>query len=465
MLFNSAAFAVFLPVALLVYWGLRGAARRWALLVSSYVFYAWFDWRFAGLILLSTAIDYCCAIAIERSAASGVRKRWLSVSVVGNLGILCTFKYFNFFRDSVKGVLALAGWDVSLPAIDVIVPAGISFYTFQTMSYTIDVYRGMKATKSLRDFSVFVCCFPQLVAGPIVRAKDLLPQIGTDRRFADVDWSSGVYRLFRGLFKKMVVADALALYVDAVFAQPSAYAGIGAWIGLYAYAFQIYMDFSGYSDVAIGVGHMLGLKFPENFDSPYLAASPSEFWHRWHITLSTWLRDYLYIPLGGSRGAGGRTIRNLMLTMTLGGLWHGAAWTFVAWGVYHGLLLVGQRAWRAARPRAATAEWGAGQRVLATLVTFHLVCLGWLLFRSPDWGTALAMLRAMTDFGAGEVHGLRVAAILLVCAVAHAHPLIRTLPERFARAPAFAQGALAGASLWSLLLLSPQGKPFIYFQF
>jgi len=465
MLFNSAAFAVFLPIALAVYWTLRGGARRWVLLISSYVFYAWFDWRFAGLILLSTVIDYGCGSAIQRTAAPGVRKRWLAVSVLGNLGILGTFKYFNFFRDSVQGVLSAVGWEVGLPTIDVLVPAGISFYTFQTMSYTIDVYRGMKATRSLRDFAVFVCCFPQLVAGPIVRAKDFLPQLDTDRRFADVEWSTGVYRLFRGLFKKMVIADALAIYVDAVFAQPSAYAGMGAWIGLYAYAFQIYMDFSGYSDVAIGVGHLLGLKFTENFDRPYLAVSPSDFWRRWHMTLSTWLRDYLYIPLGGSRGARGRTLRNLMITMGLGGLWHGAAWTFVAWGVYHGLLLAGQRVWRGSRRSAAAVQWGAGQRILATVVTFHLVCMGWLLFRSPDWRTVLSMLRAMTDFSAGEVHGLRVAAILLVCALAHAHPVIRTLPDRFARFPAFAQGALAGACMWSLVLLSPQGKPFIYFQF
>lgn len=465
MLFNSAAFALFLPLVVAAYWVLRGSARRWMLLGASYLFYGWCDWRFLGLLLLSTVVDYYCAIWIEQREDVAGRKRMVALSVLISLAILGTFKYFNFFRDSARAACGAVGIDLPLPVIDVALPAGISFYTFQTMSYTIDVYRGLKAERRFRDFALSIACFAHLVAGPIVRARDLMPQFKIEHRFADVDLSAAVYRLFRGLFKKMVVADALALYVDAVFAQPSAYSGIGAWIGLYAYAFQVYMDFSGYCDVALAAASLLGLKFPENFDRPYLAISPSDFWRRWHMTLSTWLRDYLYIPLGGSHGSVARTVRNLMMTMTLGGLWHGAAWTFVGWGVYHGTLLVGERLWRGSRDRRSHAESGAGQRVLATVVTFHLICLGWLLFRSPDWQTVMSMLSAMTDFGAGDVRGLRVAAILLVCAVAHAHPLIRTLPSRFARLPVFGQGALAGACLWSLLLLSPEGKPFIYFQF
>jgi alginate O-acetyltransferase complex protein AlgI len=450
---------------LLLYWGLKGDARRWALLLGSYFFYGWWDWRFCGLLGLSTVVDYCCALWIEQSADARGRKRILTLSVVTSLGILGTFKYFNFFRDSARTAFGALGIDLPLPVIDVVLPAGISFYTFQTMSYTIDVYRGLKAERSFRDFALSIACFAHLVAGPIVRARDLMPQFKIEHRFGDVDFSACVYRLFRGLFKKMVVADALALYVDAVFAEPSAYSGVGAWIALYAYAFQIYMDFSGYSDVALASASLLGLKFPENFDSPYLAVSPSDFWRRWHITLSTWLRDYLYIPLGGSRGTTGQTIRILMITMTLGGLWHGAAWTFVAWGVYHGVLLVGERLLFGPRRRTVTAGSGGGANTLAVIVMFHLTCLGWLLFRAPDWQIVLVMLRSMTDFSAGELHGLRIALVVLACAIAHAHPLIRTLPDRFARLPAFGQGALAAVCMWSLLLLSTDGKPFIYFQF
>ncbi len=465
MLFNSAAFAVFLPVMLAVYWSLRGSARRWALLLGSYFFYSWWDWRFTGLLLLSTVVDWGCALAIDRRTDAAVRKRFLSVSVVANLGILAAFKYFNFFRDSAAAVFTALGVHAHLPILDVALPAGISFYTFQTMSYTIDVYRGMKPERSLRDFALFVTCFPQLVAGPIVRASDFLPQLTKDRRFEDVDLSGGIYRLFRGLFKKMVVADTLAVYVDAVFASPGDYPGFSAWIALYAYAFQIYMDFSGYSDVAIGVGRLLGLRFAENFDRPYRATSPSDFWRRWHITLSTWLRDYLYIPLGGSRLGKVLTVRNLFITMTLGGLWHGAAWTFVVWGVYHGALLAVERWVRGDRPRTDERPQPASYRALRIIVMFHLTCLGWLLFRSPDWETVRIMFDGLFDFSGGEVRGLRVLLIVLACWIAHLQPVWKDMQERFARLPSFGQGALAAMCMWTLLLLSPNARPFIYFQF
>ncbi len=462
MLFDSPAFALFLPLMLLLYWGTQGNARRWTLLAGSYFFYGWWDWRFCSLLALSTLVDYGCGLAIPRLSSP---RRAVWISVVANLGVLATFKYFNFFRDSAASLLSSLGFSANLPMLDVVLPLGISFYTFQTMSYTIDVYRGAKPERNLLNFALYVSCFPQLVAGPIVRAKDFLPQLATDRDFERVDVSQGVFRLFRGLFKKVVIANALAMYVDAVFAEPSVYAGVGTWIALYAYAFQIYMDFSGYTDVAIGVGHLLGLRFPENFNSPYLAASPSEFWRRWHITLSTWLRDYLYIPLGGSRGTRWLTGRNLMITMALGGLWHGAAWTFIAWGVYHGLLLASERLLFGAVRRNATRDPALGTHILSVLVMFHLNCFGWLLFRSPDWTSVLSMLKAMTDFSGNEAHGIRVLLIVLVCATSHILPMIRSLPDRFARLPAFGQGALAAVCMWSILLLGPQGKPFIYFQF
>ncbi len=469
MLFNSPAFAVFLPIMLALYWSVRGSSRRAVLLAGSYLFYAWWDWRFLALLLISTVVDFLCARALERTRSHETgptrAKSLLAVSVITNLGILASFKYFNFFRDSVAAGLAAFGVSTDLPALDVMLPMGISFYTFQTMSYTIDVYRGKASEKSLLSFAVFVACFPQLVAGPIMRAGKLLPQINQDRTPADVDLSQGVYRIFRGLFKKMVVADALALYVDQVFAAPADYSGVAAWIALYAYAFQIYMDFSGYTDVAIGAGRLLGFRFTENFDRPYLAASPSEFWRRWHITLSTWLRDYLYIPLGGSRNGTSKTMRNLFITMALGGLWHGAAWTFVAWGVFHGILLSGERflGLRQSPSDAESAPWAT--RAVRIAIMFHLTCLGWLLFRAPDWATVQTVFANLFDFSAGDVRGLRCLTIVLACAAAHALPAFRDLGDRFARVPSIGQGVLAGLCMWALLLLSPSAKPFIYFQF
>jgi len=465
MQFTSPIFALFLPLMLAVYWQLRGDARRWALLVGSCVFYGWWDWRFLGLLGLSTVVDYCVALAIDRRRGTPAARSILCVSVVVNLGILAAFKYFNFFRDSAQAALAAMGFDVALPTLDVLLPAGISFYTFQTMSYTIDVYRGERPERSLRDFALFVSCFPQLVAGPIVRAAELIPQLQRKTRWSEIDLPRGVYRLFVGLFKKMVVADTLALYVDAVFSDPTGYHGVSSWIAVYAYAFQIYMDFSGYCDVAVGVGELLGLHFPENFNLPYLAASPSEFWRRWHITLSTWLRDYLYIPLGGSRWGFARTVRNLLITMLLGGLWHGASWMFIAWGAYHGLLLVAEKLvgrWTAAVSPPGSSDALRWVRVAAM---FHATCLGWLLFRSPDASTALVMLGGLFDFSAGDVRGLRILLIVAVCWLAHLHPHWREWPARFARLPAMGQGALAAVGMWTILLLSPHGKPFIYFQF
>lgn len=465
MLFNSAAFALFLPMMLAVYWRLQGSSRRWALLVGSYFFYAWWDWRFTGLLILSTLVDFHCARAMTDDCPKVRRKRLLATSIVTNLGILATFKYFNFFRDSADALLAGLGVSTSLPMFDVALPMGISFYTFQTMSYTIDVYRGGKSEHVLRDFAIFVACFPQLVAGPIVRAKELLPQIKSDRRFADVDLSAGVYRIFRGLFKKMVVADTLALYVDMVFADPTGFPGLSAWIAMYAYAFQIYMDFSGYTDVALGVGHLLGLKLPENFNRPYLAASPSQFWRRWHITLSTWLRDYLYIPLGGSRLSRLLTMRNVVITMTLGGLWHGAAWTFVAWGVYHSVLLIGERTWTWVRGEGERPPLPVAYRALKVLGMFHLTCMGWLLFRAPDWTTVASMLHSLSDFSAQPVYGKRILLIVAACALAHVLPSAKALGQRFAQLPAISQGALAATCMWTLVLLGPARSPFIYFQF
>lgn len=465
MLFNSGAFAVFLPIVFLVYWCLRGEPRRWWLLAASYFFYGWWDWRFTGLLAVHTLVDYACAIGIDRKRGCPAAKRFLLLSVTINLIVLGLFKYFNFFRESTIGLLAAFGLRADVPTLNVILPLGISFYTFQTMSYTIDVYRGMKPERNVRDFALSIACFAHLVAGPIVRARDLMPQFKLERSFSEVDFSGAVYRLFRGLFKKMVVADMLALYVDAVFATPADYRGASAWIALYSYAFQIYMDFSGYTDVALACANLFGFKFSENFDRPYLATTPSEFWRRWHISLSTWLRDYLYIPLGGSRASRWLTIRNLMLTMALGGLWHGAAWTFVAWGIYHAALLSGEHLLKSKNRANAAGTTSFLLRIVSTLGMFHLTCLGWLLFRAADWSNVQAMLGSLFDFSPSELHGRRVLVLLVLCAVSHLPWKRAALGEWFRRLPAVGQGLMAAACTWSLLLFSPAVRPFIYFQF
>src|SRR5690606_20634460 len=326
------------------------------------------------------------------------KKAWLAASVVLNLGILGFFKYFDFFVESLSSVLVAAGLPGLEPVLNVVLPVGISFYTFQTMSYTIDVYRGhLKPSRDLLDFAVYVSFFPQLVAGPIERATRFLPQIVSPRQRTAADLPEGAYLVLSGLFRKVVIADNLAAIANGIFsADPSTLTGPEVVVGVYAFAFQIYGDFSGYSAIARGVAHWLGYDLMVNFRMPYLAVSPSDFWRRWHISLSTWLRDYLYIPLGGNRAGTVATYRNLALTMLLGGLWHGAAWTFVAWGAFHGLILVAYRAFAGKRDAS---ERPLLARLPAMFVMFHLVCVSWLLFRAESIGQAFQMaVTAVSDF-------------------------------------------------------------------
>ncbi|HKX46709.1 MAG TPA: MBOAT family O-acyltransferase, partial [Planctomycetota bacterium] len=383
MNFDSPEFLVFLPAVVLAYALLAGRlrSRHALLLAASYLFYMSWSWRYAGLIAFSTLLDYAIALRLGREERTRSRHLLLLASLVVNLGLLGLFKYFNFFADSADGLVHWLGLDWELPHHQLLLPVGISFYTFQTLSYTIDVYwRRLEPERDLVRFALFVSFFPQLVAGPIVRAADFLPQLRADRDATAERVRWGLARIFRGLAKKVLVADLLAsLAVDRVFAEPEAFGSLGLALALYAYAFQIYADFSGYSDIAIGAAALLGFRIPENFDRPYRARNVREFWTRWHISLSTWLRDYLYIPLGGNRGDKLRTARNLLLTMGLGGLWHGAAWNFVLWGVYHGVLLVLARGIaRGGAPASAARVW------FERAVCFHLVLFGWLLFRTTD---------------------------------------------------------------------------------
>ena len=400
MLFNSYIFWVFLAGVVALYRLLPHRAQNRMLLVASYVFYGAWDWRFLGLIALSTVVDYFIARALGASHDPGRRRALMWTSVGVNLGILAVFKYYGFFAGELATLLNGAGLGVLLPTLDIVLPVGISFYTFQTMSYTIDVYRGQtEPAEGFLDFALYVSFFPQLVAGPIERSTRLLPQILTPRTVTRDDFCEGLYLVAIGLFKKVVIADNMAQIANAVFNTPTAtLSGFEALVGVYAFAFQIYGDFSGYSAIARGVSRWLGFDLMVNFRMPYFAVSPSDFWRRWHISLSSWLRDYLYIPLGGNRSSSLMTYRNLVLTMLLGGLWHGAAWTFIAWGAVHGAILAIYRYAEHARDTpmpwadpGRSGLWRAG----AILLMFHIVCVTWLLFRAESMGQAYDMFSAL----------------------------------------------------------------------
>ena len=404
MLFNSFIFWAFFALVIVLYWRLDHKRQNFLLLIASYVFYGYWDWRFLSLIIISTLIDFTVAQKVEASSIQSVRRRWLLLSVFTNLGLLGFFKYFGFFAKEFAVLLESMGANASLPTLNIILPVGISFYTFQTLSYTIDVYRGVtKPTRSLLDFGVYVSFFPQLVAGPIERSKDLMPQILKPRRLDKGAFSEGLYHVLFGMFKKVVIADNMAPIVDRVFSTPTAeLASTEILLGIYAFSIQIYCDFSGYSSIAQGIAKWLGINLSWNFKMPYFSRTPSEFWQRWHITLSSWLRDYLYISMGGNRGGTAKTFRNLVFTMGLGGLWHGANWTFIVWGLLHGGILV---AYHAAENAGLAIKKAAGAiRLLATVVFFHVVCVTWIYFRADtlrqanDMFFALFSSYQLTDF-------------------------------------------------------------------
>ncbi|MEO6214028.1 MAG: MBOAT family O-acyltransferase, partial [Vicinamibacterales bacterium] len=388
MVFNSLHFVWFFVAVYASYRMLPHRGQNWLLLVASYYFYAAWDWRFLGLLAASTIVDFTCGLLLERSESPARRRLLLCASLGFNLALLGFFKYFNFFADSLQGLMLTVWWRMDDVTLRVLLPVGISFYTFVTMSYVIDVYRReLQPTRNIVNFAVFVAYFPHLVAGPILRASRLLPQVELPRCITREQVRDGLWLIAWGFFQKIFVADNLAPIVSRLFEPGGAPAGVNVLLGIYAFAFQIYGDFAGYSNIARGTSKLMGIELLENFRFPYLVRSPQEFWRHWHISLSTWLRDYLYIPLGGNRGGAGRAQRNLFLTMLLGGLWHGAAWTFVLWGAYHGVLLVIYRAARRIRTFDAwTAGPGALARITSWAVMFHLTCYGWLIFRSRSVG-------------------------------------------------------------------------------
>ncbi len=467
MLFTQIEFLLLFAAVFAIVWSLRGNhARKLVLLAASYYFYAYWDWRFLGLILASTVIDYAIGRALARITAPRWRKTLLVASIVSNLGLLGVFKYFGFFVGSMAAVLSPLG--VHVGTLEIILPVGISFYTFQTLSYTIDVFRRRcDACPDFFDFALFVAFFPQLVAGPIVRAVHLLPQLASRRELTWQRTWGGFSQFTVGLFKKAFIADRIAVFVDEVFANAGAYDASTTWLAVVAYAVQIYCDFSGYSDMAIGAARALGYDFARNFDYPYLARSITDFWRRWHISLSSWLRDYLYIPLGGSRRGAVRTSINLMLTMLLGGLWHGAAWTFVFWGGLHGAALVAEK-WIGPRPRGEASPLGrALNGVIGWAVTMLVVLVAWVFFRSRSFDQALLMLRQMflRSDGVEWHHPFVIFAIALVAA---SHWLQTTRHAAWRELPAsrMASSTILFTMWWAIIVFPARGfAPFIYFQF
>lgn len=467
MLFPTLKFAVFFSLVLPIAWALAryNTARKCFLVFVSYVFYGFWDWRFCFLLAFSSLANYAAGRFVE--ASEGDRRRLgVGAAVVVNLSVLGFFKYWNFFVAEFDQLMYLLGVQHQTPALDIVLPVAISFFTFHGISYVVDVYRRRVPTaRSLVDLLLYISFFPQLVAGPIVRASTFMPQLERRADPASVPLARAVLLIVFGLFKKVVVANALATQlVDPVFMTPAAY---GTWdiaAAVWGYAVQIYCDFSAYTDIATGTALLLGYEFPKNFDQPYRARSMGDFWHRWHISLSTWLREYLYIPLGGNRGGVVKTCRNMMITMFLGGLWHGAGMTFIVWGVLHGSALTVERLVREKLP---------GRLVLpaipAVILVFHFVCLTWVFFRASDLSTALEVLAALGNWGQPVQALTPFLAVLIAGSLVAQHlpaDLLDRLSARLARVPDLALGAATGIAIVAIDAFGPEGvAPFIYFQF
>jgi D-alanyl-lipoteichoic acid acyltransferase DltB (MBOAT superfamily) len=473
MVFNSLHFIAFFLVVYALYRALPHRPQNVFLLLASYYFYAAWDWRFLGLLIGSTVVDYFCGLYIARQQTPARRRAALLVSLGFNLGALGFFKYFNFFATSLHGLFGALGWRLDFVTIEVLLPIGISFYTFMTISYVVDVYRReIEPSRNFIDFALFVAYFPHLVAGPILRASMLIPQIARPRAMTRLQVTEGLWLTGFGFFQKVFVADNLAQVVDRAFSASGNPTGLDIVLATYAFAFQILGDFAGYSNIARGVSKLMGIELNINFLYPYFVRTPQEFWRHWHISLSTWLRDYLYIPLGGSRGGTARTYRNLLITMILGGLWHGAAWTFVLWGVYQGVALVVYRAiahWREhARPGLSIS---AVPGLLLCLVMFHVTCYGWLIFRARSVGQ-------VADFSARVASGLSAGAetwpmfVWPLIAYAgpflalHAYEYVRQDMYSVPRLPVVARYMVYTAMFYLMLLFGDfGGTQFIYFQF
>lgn len=392
MLFNSIDFAIFLPIVFLLYWSLSNANLKFQnllVIAASYLFYGWWDWRFLFLIILSSSVDFLIGVNLAKETKPNRRKILLWASILLNLGLLGFFKYFNFFLDNFVQAFSFFGTTLEVNSLEIILPVGISFYTFQTMSYTLDIYREkMKPTKDFVAFCAFVSFFPQLVAGPIERASQLLPQFHKKRTFVYANATDGLRQMLWGLFKKVVIADNCAIFANEIFNNSSNYSGSTLAIGALFFAFQIYGDFSGYSDIAIGTSRLFGINLRQNFNFPYFSRDIAEFWRRWHISLSTWFRDYLYIPLGGSRGSKFSKIRNIFIIFMVSGFWHGANWTFLIWGFINALFFIPLMLNDNNRSNLDTVAFGSNfpsfRELFNMMKTFTIITFAWIFFRANN---------------------------------------------------------------------------------
>jgi D-alanyl-lipoteichoic acid acyltransferase DltB (MBOAT superfamily) len=488
MLFNSPLYGAFLVTTWVAFWTLRKhrLARALMLVGASYCFYFYGTWDAArdeaiplspvwwavlclGVIFVGSTIDFFVGRALGRTQGGRRRNVLLFVSVAYYLGVLAVFKYWNFAADSLSSLLWAMGVHANPVRLRLVLPFGISFFTFETMSYTIDVWRGeLPPARRYLDYLLFVCFFPHLVAGPIVRPGQMLPQLQREPRVDPAMQARGLWRIGVGLGKKILIGDYLAqAIVNRVFSTPERFSALEVLVATYAYAAQIYADFSGYTDVALGSAALFGYELPENFDAPYLARNLQDFWHRWHMSLSTWLRDYLYKPLGGSRGTPFQTYRNLMITMMLGGLWHGASWNFVLWGALHGGALAVTRMWQ--RRTGATEGASPAGRVVATLATFHFVCLAWIFFRAPTIAHAMLALRQIARGTWALDHvAPKVVLVLAAGVVLHLVPRRAEIAAReaFVRTTPVLQGlVLAAVAIALHLAAAAKAEPFVYGQF
>jgi alginate O-acetyltransferase complex protein AlgI len=474
MLFNSLTFVVFFAVVLIAYWDMRNwEDRKNLLLVASYIFYGAWNPPFAALLFGTTAMDFYLGRKMGRVNTPAERKVWLVISVAVNLSMLGFFKYGNFLLENFTWVLARGGIQYKPPHLDVFLPIGISFYTFHSLSYTLDIYRGvMKPVRSLRDFTLAVSFFPQLVAGPIVRAGDFLPQLQEPPKAQKGRFLWGLFLMTLGLFEKVVLADTmLAGAADRVFGYGGPLVALDSWIGVIAFAGQIFFDFAGYSTCAIGAALCLGFHLKDNFRFPYAAVGFSDFWRRWHISLSTFLRDYLYIPLGGNRHGAARAMINLVIVMFLGGLWHGAAWTFVVWGLLHGSYLAIERLIKAGF--TTTPKWAEGFafQILIGLTTYLLVLIAWVYFRAPNFEVASRMIAGMFGRHArGDAilstrEILQVAVVTFFLLIAHWSLREISIEHACARLPRWVVTSAWFLMASAIILTQGNSNAFIYFQF
>jgi D-alanyl-lipoteichoic acid acyltransferase DltB (MBOAT superfamily) len=475
MWFNSWEFLLFLPTVLIFYYIFSHRVQNIWLLIASYFFYGWWDWRFLLLIFLSTAVDYFAALFIYNNTIDKKRRLGFYSSIVVNLGLLCVFKYFNFFVDSFVSLSSTIGINLDTPVMRILPPVGISFYTFQAMSYTIDVYRNVqKPAKNFFDFALYVCYFPQLVAGPIERASSLLPQILNKRKVNAEMIQSGMLLILIGFFKKIAIADTAAIGVEEVFSNPSRFSSWFLWKGLYLFSIQLYCDFSGYSNIARGVSKLFGIELMENFQAPYFSKSITEFWRRWHISLSTWFRDYLFIPLNLKlRYLKNGTAISILITFLIIGFWHGAAWTFIVWGFLHGLYLIINRYWSESDISAylkrifnpAKMPWIG--KFISVLIVFHLVSFAWVFFRSQNFNEAWIYINGIFSFRGDFSFRtfLMPAALSALLIPLDLHQYIKNDVFAIRSWPRLIKSAYYLIIILSIILLSSNQVPFIYFQF